>query len=155
MNAKHDEQKQLQTFELTVVVQSHETWWQSNSTNQISRWKEQRLWPPPTSEAGKSAIPPAAQRATMVLNTFIPWTGHDQKLKCLLPACWWCSADNDFTSSFTSTWLTQQFTLLHGNSNHPPPLQVLPKQLPQCTTPQAAEQQATVSAMKIYQNLTK
>lgn len=120
MNAKHDEQKQLQTFELPVVVQSHETWWQGYSTNQISRWEEQGLLPSPTQKASKCAIPPGAQRATMVLNVFIPWTGHDQKLKWLLLVYWWCSADNNFANSFISIWARQQFTLLHRHSTHPP-----------------------------------
>lgn len=147
MNAKH-EQKQLQTFDLTVAVQSHETWWPSNSTNQISR------------RAGVAAT--IYPRGKLMLN---PSKDREQPCSsCLFPEQDMIRSQSDCYEHAGGALLTmisqaashqhewQQFTLLHSNSNHPSLLQVFPTQLPQRTTRQAAEQQAMVSAINIYQS---
>lgn len=122
-----------------------------------SQDERSRLLTSSTQEASKSPIPPGAQIATIDLNMFIAWTGPGHESKWSLPMYWWCSADNDFTSSFTSTWMTQQFTFLLSNSSHPALLQVLPETLPQWTRPQTPEQQVTDSVFKItkWSSLTK
>lgn len=74
----------------------------------------------PKRQASVQSLQGHREGLRLVLSVFIPWTGHNQKLKWLLLVHWWCSADNNFTSSFISIWAPQQFTSLHSHSTHPP-----------------------------------
>lgn len=129
------------------------------TTGQISRWEEKVADIHPR---GKKKYNPSGGTDCnhKPQNIYFAWTepGHqfnDQSIifaNVLILLC----ADNDFTHSFTSAWMTQQFTFLLSNSHHPPLLQILPETLPQCSSPQTPEQ-PTDSASKItkWSSLTK
>lgn len=164
-NYKHSSKVNLNSVCLKTTRNECKAWWTETASNiwansitkpddkvtslVRSQDERSRLLTSSTQEASKSTIPPGAQIATTGLNMFIAWTGPGHESKWSLPMYWWCSADNDFSGSFTWTWMTQQFTFLLSNSSHPPLLQVLPETLPPMHPPQTPEQQLTDSVFKI------
>lgn len=171
-NYKHSSKVNLNSACLKTAANERKAWWTETASNiwansitkpddkvtllVRSQDKRSRLLTSSTQEANRSTVPLGAQIAATNPNTFIAWTGPGYQFEWSLPMYQHCSADNDFTHSFTSTRMPQ-VTLLLSNSNHPPLLQILPETLSCCTSPQAPEQQPTDSAFKItkWPSLTK